>query len=147
MRRYIILLLITGIVWAQTDFDKLFLKDGTTYLGEYSKTEKQIVYFKPQNAFAFQPVPVQLIKRLRLKEFQRVPIKLIKFIKLKDGSVPIYLGRELTLPVAINRKIGNPVWNVYGIIILIFGLILWKNLKDIDISDGDWWPDWPEKGP
>ena len=35
MRRYIVLLLITGIVWAQTDFDKLVLKDGTTYFGEY----------------------------------------------------------------------------------------------------------------
>jgi len=68
MRRYIILLLITGIVWAQTDFDTLVLKDGTTYLGEYSKTEKEIVYFKPQNAFAFQPVPVQIIKRLQLKD-------------------------------------------------------------------------------
>ena len=69
MRRYIILFLITGIIWAQTEFDKLFLKDGTTYLGEYSKTEKEIVYFKPQNAFAFQPVPVNLIKRLKLKVF------------------------------------------------------------------------------
>ena len=68
MRRYIILLLITGIVWSQTDFDKLVLKDGTTYLGEYSKTEKEIVYFKPQDAFAFQPVPVNLIKRLKLKD-------------------------------------------------------------------------------
>ena len=68
MRRYIILFLITGIVWAQTEFDKLVLKDGTIYLGEYSKTEKEIVYFKPQNAFAFQPVPVQLIKRLKLKD-------------------------------------------------------------------------------
>ena len=37
MRRYIVLLLITGIVWAQTDFDILVLKDGTTYFGEYSK--------------------------------------------------------------------------------------------------------------
>ena len=148
MRRYIILLLITGIVWSQTEFDKLVLKDGTTYLGEYSKTEKQIVYFKPQNAFAFQPVPVQLIKRLRLKEFQPVPIKLIKFIKLKDGSVPIYLGRELTLPVAINRKIGNPVWDVCGIMILIFGLMFWEDLKDIDLRDGiDPCPKWPEKGP
>ena len=185
MRRYIILFLITGIVWAQTEFDKLVLKDGTTFWGEYSntekemvyfkpqnsfafqtpefdklvlkdgttfwgeysKTEKQIVYFKPQNAFAFQPVPVQLIKKLRLKEFQPVPIKLIKFIKLKDGSVTAYLGRELTLPVKINRKI-DPVWNVYGIMILIFGLILWKNLKDINISDVDWWPDgpWPGDG-
>ena len=68
MIRYIVLLLITGIVWAQTDFDTLVLKDGTTYLGEYSKTEKEIVYFKPQNAFAFQPVPIPLIKRLKLKD-------------------------------------------------------------------------------
>ena len=68
MRRYIILLLITGIVWSQTGFDTLVLKDGTTYLGEYSKTEKEIVYFKPQNALAFQPVPVPLIKSLKLKD-------------------------------------------------------------------------------
>ena len=68
MRRYIILFLITSIVWAQTEFDKLVLKDGTIYLGEYSKTEKEIVYFKPQDAFAFQPVPVNLIKRLKLKD-------------------------------------------------------------------------------
>ena len=68
MRRYIVLLLITGIVWAQTDFDKLVLRDGTTYFGEYSKIEGEIVYFKPQDAFGFQPVPVKLIKRLKLKD-------------------------------------------------------------------------------
>ncbi len=68
MRRYIVLLLITGIVWAQTDFDKLVLKDGTTYLGEYSKIEGKIVYFKPQNAFAFQPISVKQIERLELKD-------------------------------------------------------------------------------
>ena len=70
MRRYIVLLLITGIVWAQTDFDKLVLKDGTTYLGEYSKTEEEIVYFKHQDAFGFQPVPVKQIKKLQLKDGQ-----------------------------------------------------------------------------
>ena len=68
MRRYIVLLLITGIVWAQTDFDKLVLKDGTTYFGEYSKIEGKIVFFKPQDAFAFQPVPVKLIQTLKLKD-------------------------------------------------------------------------------
>ena len=41
MRRYIVLLLITGIVWAQTDYDKLVLKNGKEYLGEYVKTEKK----------------------------------------------------------------------------------------------------------
>ena len=70
MRRYIVLLLITGIVWAQTDFDKLVLKDSTTYVGEYSKIEGEIVYFKPQEAFGFQPIPVERIRRLELKDGQ-----------------------------------------------------------------------------
>ena len=78
MGRYIVLLLITGIVWAQTDFiawaqtdfDKLVLKDGTTYLGEYEKNifELKIVFFKHQDALAFQPVPVKLIQTLKLKD-------------------------------------------------------------------------------
>ena len=74
MRRYIVLLLITGIVWAQTDFDTLVLKDGTTYLGEYSEImtvlggAEWIVYFKPQNAFAFQPISIKKIERLELKD-------------------------------------------------------------------------------
>jgi hypothetical protein len=74
MRRYIVLLLITGIVWAQTDFDKLVLKDGTTYLGEYIKIEGEIVFFKPLEGLykkeAFEPVPVKLIKKLQLKDGQ-----------------------------------------------------------------------------
>ena len=68
MRKCIILFLITGILWAQTDFDKLVLKDGTEYLGEYSSTEGSIVYFKPRNALAFHPVPFRLIKTLQLKD-------------------------------------------------------------------------------
>ena len=64
------LLLFIGFVWAQTDFDKLVLKDGTTYFGEYSKIEGKIVFFKPQKAFGFQPIPVKLIRRLELKEGQ-----------------------------------------------------------------------------
>jgi hypothetical protein len=70
MRRYIVLLLITGIVWAQTDFDKLVLKDGTTYLGEYYKIEEEIVYFRHQDALAFQPISIKLIQTLQLKDGQ-----------------------------------------------------------------------------
>ena len=68
MRRYIVLLLITGILWAQTNFDILILKNGTTYFGEYSKIEEEIVYFKPQNAFAFQPISIKQIQTLKLKD-------------------------------------------------------------------------------
>jgi hypothetical protein len=55
-------------VWAQTDFDTLVLKSGTTYLGEYSKIEEEIVYFKPQNALVFKQVPVKSILHLQLKD-------------------------------------------------------------------------------
>ena len=68
MRRYIVLLLITGIVWAQTDFDTLVLKNGTTYFGEYSKTEGDRVYFRIQGVPGFQPVPVKLIQTIELKD-------------------------------------------------------------------------------
>ena len=68
INRIIPLLLFIGFVWAQTDFDKLILKDGTTFFGEYSKIEGEIVYFKPQDTFAFQQVAVKLIKKLQLKD-------------------------------------------------------------------------------
>ena len=83
MHRYIVLLLITGIVWAQTDFDKLFLKDGTTYLGEYSKTEGKIVFFRIQGATGgFQPVPVKLIQTIELQYRKLEPCMKIKCLQL-----------------------------------------------------------------
>ena len=45
INRIIPLLLFIGFVWGQADLDKLVLKDGTTYFGEYSKIEEEIVYF------------------------------------------------------------------------------------------------------
>ena len=80
MSRYIVLLLITGTVWAQTGLDKLVLKNGTEYLGEYSRKDfklytynlddidQEIIYFKPLEAFAFQPVTVDAIKVLQLRD-------------------------------------------------------------------------------
>ncbi len=80
MRRYIVLLLISGTVWAQTELDKLVLKNGTEYLGEYSRKDfklytynlddidQEIIYFKPLEAFAFQPVTVDVIKVLQLRD-------------------------------------------------------------------------------
>jgi len=68
MVRYISLLLFIGLAWGQDDLDKLVVKDGTTYFGEYSKTEGNIVYFKPHDAFGFQPIPVKRIRQLTLKD-------------------------------------------------------------------------------
>ena len=68
MRRLIVLLLITGTVWAQTDFDKLILDDGTETLGVYSKVKENLVYFKPTGALAFQGVPINRIRSLQLRD-------------------------------------------------------------------------------
>ena len=51
-----------------TDFDILILKSGTTYFGEYSKIEGEIIYFKPQNAHSFQPISIKQIQTLKLKD-------------------------------------------------------------------------------
>ena len=97
MRRYIVLLLITGIVWAQTDFDKLVLKDGTEYLGEYSRTEGKIVYFKPQNAFTFQPISVKVIRRL----------------ELKDGQIIVLNGKVKSLALEEYQKLSTKEKAIY----------------------------------
>ena len=73
MRRYIVLLLITGIVWTQTDYDKLVLKDGEEYLGEYLITNLEMVYFKTQNEVA----PLMRHKRE------------VQTLQLKDGTFVI----------------------------------------------------------
>ena len=127
MRRYIVLLLITGILWAQADFDKLILKDGTTYFGEYSKTEGDRVYFKPHDAFGFQPITFNTIHKLELAN----GLKLVTNGKIeqdrlvfKDGTR--YLGEFSTIdgenvlfkpegafgfqPISINKiKIKEPI--------------------------------------
>ena len=98
MRRYIVLLLITGIVWAQTDFydydlpydeyfGELVLKDGTTYYGEYSKIEGKKVYFKPQGAFAFQPVSVKSIQTLKLRGGQIIIVGGGRYVKARSQNV------------------------------------------------------------
>ena len=106
MRRYIVLLLIKGIVWAQTDFDKLVLKSGTTYLGEYSKIEGEIVYFKPQNAFTFQPISIKQIQTLELKDghfiivrgyAKKIPLAIEEYQKLSTKEKAIYDAKSKNL--------------------------------------------------
>ena len=78
MRKYIVLLLITGTVWAQTGLDKLVLLNGSIdgsinkveYLGEYLKMNHNLtkIYFKPQGTSEGQPVPIKLLHTLQLKD-------------------------------------------------------------------------------
>ncbi len=53
MRKCTILFLISSLVWAQTGLDKLILKDGTEYLGRFSRVKGKTVYFKQKEEIAF----------------------------------------------------------------------------------------------
>ena len=114
MIRYITLILFIGLVWGQEydpetgevvkkqyepetrelikdqndtdEIDKLVLKDGTTYFGEFSKIEGKIVYFKPQNAFAFQPISIKQVERLELKGGHAIILGGVTFEEYKKGS-------------------------------------------------------------
>ena len=95
---HIVLFLITGIIMTP-DLSKIFLKDGTEYLGVFSKKDKKIVHFKPQGAFAFQPVPVTLIQSLLLE----------------DGTYVINLENKYNiLSSAENEKLSEEEKDVYN---------------------------------
>ena len=146
MRRYIVLLLITGILWAQTDFDTLILKSGTTYFGEYSKIEGEIVYFKPQNALAFQPISIKQIQTLKLKDGhfiigEQLPVAIEDgfSVWLKSKGVIETSQKLSTKEKAIyDAKSKNLVkWALYGptsIIIFMGSTFLHK-----DLMGGEFW--------
>ena len=78
------ILLFIGLAWGQnnlkkeSDFDKLVSKGGKIFLGEFSRIEKSVVYFKPTKALAFQGVPINRIQSLKLKDGQTI---------IKNGNV------------------------------------------------------------
>ena len=128
MVRYIVLLLITGIVWAQTDFDTLVLKDGTTYLGEYEKIEEEIVYFKHQDAFAFQPISIKQVERLKLKDGQII-----------IGSIPLFIvGGKVnnSLTLEENQKLSTKVKVIFGCVVIMNLLILYTLNYGINVQRG-----------
>ena len=74
MTKKLTLLLFIGLTWGQdnlkkeSDFDKLVSKGGTIFLGEYSRIENSVVYFKTTNAMASQGFPLNKIQILQLKD-------------------------------------------------------------------------------
>ena len=137
MRRYIVLLLITGILWAQTDLDKLVLKDGTTYFGEYSKIEGKIVYFKPQNAFAFQPISIKQIQTLKLKDGHFIIVRghAKKIIPLAIEEYQKLSTKEKAIYDAKSKGLGK--WYLFGpMSTILFGGSIFLHE---DLIGGEFW--------
>ena len=74
MTKRLTLLLFIGLAWGQdnlkkeSDFDKLVSKGGTIFLGEYSRIEKNVVYFKTAKAMASQGIPLNKVHSLQLND-------------------------------------------------------------------------------
>ena len=72
--KHLTLLLLIGLTWGQnvteieSNFDRIVSKGGTIYLGEYSRIEKNIVYFKTAKAMASQGVPLNKVHILQLSD-------------------------------------------------------------------------------
>ena len=82
--KHLTLLLFIGLASGQntneieSDFDRMVSKGGTIYLGEFSRIEKNTIYFKPTKASAFQGVPINQVQSLKLKDGQTI---------IKNGNV------------------------------------------------------------
>ena len=97
MRKCIILFLITGILWAQTDFDKLVYKDGRKIFGEYLKQKRKIIYFKREGPF----------------QVQKIHINIIESLKLKDGIIIINDGKVMGINSSENIELATEMKAVY----------------------------------
>ena len=107
MSKHLTLILFIGMVWGQdnlkkeSDFDKLVSKGGTIFLGEYSRIEKNVVYFKTTNAVASQGVPLNKIQILQLKDGTTIindgEINKIGLDNIKDRKLILTENKKLTL--------------------------------------------------
>ena len=95
--KIIIFTLFVGAVLSQENLDKLILKDGTRYFGEYSKTYRDKVFFKPKNKSVYKRFHVEKIEKLQLEE---------GYIVITGGYEDIHIwGREEELSFSDGRDI------------------------------------------
>ena len=107
MTKHLTLLLFIGLAWGQdnlkkeSDFDKLVSKSGTIYLGEYSRIDNSVVYFKTTNAMASQGVPLNKIQILQLKDGTTIindgEINKIDLDNIEDRKLIVTKSKKLTL--------------------------------------------------
>ena len=99
--------LFIGLAWGQDnlkkeyDFDKLVSKGGTIFLGEYSRIENSVVYFKTTNAMASQGAPLNKIQILQLKDGTTIindgEINKIDLDNIEDRKLIVTESKKLTL--------------------------------------------------
>ena len=142
MTKHLTLLLFIGLAWGQntteieSNFDRMVSKGGTIYLGEFSRIEKNTIYFKPTKALAFQGVPINQVQSLKLKD-GKVIIKngnVLSLIKVKN-----YEKLSLEEKAIYDAKSDAGIWILYPPVALgTFGAMMlgsseepWEDLAAI----------------
>ena len=107
MTKHLTLLLFIVLAWGQntteieSDFDKLVSKGGTIFLGEYSRIEGSVVYFKTTNAMASQGVPLNKVQTLQLNDGTTIindgEINKIDLDNIEDRKLIVTENKKLTL--------------------------------------------------
>ena len=134
MRKYIILLLITGTVLAQNGLDTLVLKNGTKYHGEFLRTDSEydkyipMVYFGPKNEESLRIVPVLGVERLQLKD---------GIFVINDGKINYNFLRS-QLSTSEKAVIDAKKWTTYP---LLAGLTFFSSIigTSLIFEDGSWY--------
>ena len=86
MNKYISLLLFISFIYGNKNNDLLVYKNGLRYSGEFSRVEKNTVYFKPQGFPAFQQVYTYQLDRVELNSG--------KILNFKEIVIPDSMARK-----------------------------------------------------
>ena len=86
MNKYILLLLFIGFIYGNKNNDLLIYKNGLRYSGEFSRVEKNTVYFKPQGFPSFQQVYTYQLDRVELNSG--------KILNFKEIVIPDSMVRK-----------------------------------------------------
>ena len=139
MRRYIILLLITGNVWAQTEIDTLVLNDKTVYTGVLIRFGNDEILFRALPS-AKLSINISDIQNLKLSDGTSVIENGIVVASNEKHIKKISYSRYLSVVKAEKVNISKTILGCC-IVIIVYGLMALYGLKDFKLAP------WPEKGP
>ena len=103
MCRYLSLLLLIGLAPGENNLDLLIFKSGLKYYGEFLKTEKNLIHFKPKDSKSYQSVLSYRIDRVELANGEVLNFKDIK--KPKEAVIKEKVTKESELVLKKGQKV------------------------------------------
>ena len=68
MKRFLPLMILTGLLFGQDKKDIIKLTDGSIYQGEFVEVKNGNVYFRPEGSFGVQPIEIYNVRKLELSD-------------------------------------------------------------------------------